>query len=201
MQTSGNIEDLAARIIEKAKTEAEEIVERAEKVAVRDVSRVREELRLKQTAAEAELEEKLAAGREAISAENAIRERRRVMERQERSIEESFRLALDELSGSGDTGERAALLKQLTKEALDALKLESGLVQLNKADRRLADSIGLVNAFSGVKLELDDAVLETAGGVLVSDKAGRIFYDNTFEARLERMRPKLRAELAEVFGF
>ena len=201
MQTSGNIEDLTARILEKARVEAEEIVERAEKVAVRDISRVRDEMRAKAGAAEAELEDRLAAGREALRAENAILERRRIMEKREEAIEDVFAAALERLRGDSSGADRAELLKKLVREAVDALKLERVEVRLNASDRELALKENLFDGLEGVSVSVAQEPLDSAGGVVVLDESGRIFFDNTFEARLERQREELRAKVAEIFGF
>jgi vacuolar-type H+-ATPase subunit E/Vma4 len=201
MQTSGNIEDLTARILEKARVEAEEIVERAEKVAVRDISRVRDEMRAKAGTAEAELEDRLAAGREALRAENAILERRRIMEKREEAIEDVFAAALERLRGDSSGADRAELLKRLVQEAVDALKLERVEVRLNASDRELALKENLFDGLEGVSVSVAQEPLDSAGGVVVLDESGRIFFDNTFEARLERQREELRAKVAEIFGF
>jgi len=202
MQTSGNIDDLVKRIREKAEAEAAAVTERAEKVAVREVSKVRDELRAKQAAEEAELEAKLAAGREAINAENAIYERRQIMERQERAIEDVFSLALQQLGrAERPEDERIKLLRKLTGEGLDALKLKEAKAKLNGADRDFALSKNIFAGMEGAAVEVDAEVLESVGGVLLSDMDGRLFYDNTYESRLERLRPELRTSLAKILGF
>ena len=201
MQTSGNIEDLTARILEKARVEAEEIVERAEKVAVRDISRVRDEMRAKAGTAEAELEDRLAAGHEALRAENAILERRRIMEKREEAIEDVFAAALERLCDDSSGADRAELLKRLVQEAVDALKLERVEVRLNASDRELALKENLFDGLEGVSVSVAQEPLDSAGGVVVLDESGRIFFDNTFEARLERQREELRAKVAEIFCF
>jgi V/A-type H+-transporting ATPase subunit E len=47
-----------------------------------------------------------------------------------------------------------------------------------------------------VKLAFDDEPVDTIGGVVLTAADGSIKFDNTFEARLERMRPNLRKEVA-----
>ena len=48
------------------------------------------------------------------------------------------------------------------------------------------------------KLTLDEKGIETIGGVMLSAADGTIRFDNTFEARLERMRPSLRKDVAGI---
>jgi V/A-type H+/Na+-transporting ATPase subunit E len=48
----------------------------------------------------------------------------------------------------------------------------------------------------GSKLTLDDEGVRTIGGVVLTTPDGTVKFDNTFEARLERLRPMLRREVA-----
>jgi len=113
MQTSGKIDDLAKRIIEKAHTEADAIIEKAEKIAVRDISRVREEIKNKLTATEKEINQQISAGRKALQSEISIRERRKIMARQEQAIEDIFSEALTTLANENDTN-TVTVLNKLT---------------------------------------------------------------------------------------
>ena len=45
-----------------------------------------------------------------------------------------------------------------------------------------------------------EANLETVGGVVLTTPDGAIRFDNTFEARLERLRPILRKEVADLLS-
>jgi V/A-type H+-transporting ATPase subunit E len=51
-----------------------------------------------------------------------------------------------------------------------------------------------------VKLSVSPETIETNGGVVLSAGNGSIRYDNTFEARLERMRPTLRKDVGALLA-
>jgi V/A-type H+-transporting ATPase subunit E len=45
---------------------------------------------------------------------------------------------------------------------------------------------------------LSEDSIETIGGIVLSNADGTVKFDNTFESRLERMRPALRKEVAGI---
>ena len=52
----------------------------------------------------------------------------------------------------------------------------------------------------GVKITVDPKPISCSGGVRAMSPDGSVLYDNTFEARLDRLRPILRREVASLFG-
>lgn len=49
-----------------------------------------------------------------------------------------------------------------------------------------------------VKLTPDGNSIQTLGGVVLTSSDGTVKFDNTFEARLERLRPTLRKQVADI---
>ena len=184
----------------KAATEADALVSRAGRASERDLSRARDQWWERQAAAEARLEPALEARRKAARAEIAIRERREAMAYQEQAVEEVFRGALDRLCRFSDAGERRDLLVRLIGEAAERLSVPSVRVKLNAAERRLVLDAGLPKSICDTEVVLDDEAIDTCGGPAVSDASGRLLYDNTFEARLERERGRLRMMAASALG-
>ncbi len=201
MQTSGNIDDLVARIMEKAKVEAAGIIERAERVATLDVSRARDNAKRKLASAKALLDEQFKAKHEAVRAELTINERRLIMERQEKAIDTVFAEALRNISQNNDERQRGEMLLKMLKESIDVLGVEQVRVKLNPTDRALAEKENLFTEIDTVTVIVEEETINVSGGLLVSDTTGRIVHDNTFEARLERQRGELRAKIADIFEF
>jgi len=56
----------------------------------------------------------------------------------------------------------------------------------------------LLSKFSGSKLSSE--TIDCLGGVQVKSKDGSMTFNNTIDARLERMRPLIRKEIATKFG-
>jgi len=113
----------------------------------------------------------------------------------EKAVNEAFDLASKRVSTvSGAAQERA--LSALIQEGLDVIGTRAR-VQCASKDRRAVSSA--IRKFgTKVKLSLDEKDLDTIGGVVLSTPDGSVRFDNSFEARLERMRPTLRKEVASI---
>jgi V/A-type H+-transporting ATPase subunit E len=198
METSGKMGDLIGRVLSGARAEAEAAVERARAVASRETESARLEAGARRRAAEASVAAEAEAGRQAALARLALGERRAVMERQERAVETVLDSAIERLRRIGDPAARLGLLARLVEEAVRELGARSARVTLNDAERRLAIAAGFPAAVAGAAVAIGEAAAGgTAGGPVVTDESGRVRFDNTFEARLERFRPTLRARIAQ----
>ncbi len=113
----------------------------------------------------------------------------------ERAVSEAFERATGEISGySGAELEKA--LGRLVQEGLDVIGPKAK-VQCASKDRKAVASI-VKKLSAKAKLTLDEEPIETIGGVALATPDGSVRFDNTFEARLERMRPALRKEVASL---
>jgi V/A-type H+-transporting ATPase subunit E len=113
----------------------------------------------------------------------------------ERAVNGAFDLAAKEISSaSGATHEKA--LAALIQEGLDVIGLRAKVRCASKDRRAVATAIRKFG--SKAKLSLDNEPVDTMGGVVLTTPDGAVRFDNTFEARLERMRPILRKDVASV---
>ena len=114
----------------------------------------------------------------------------------EKAINEVFDSAVKEVSGlSGEAQEKA--LTRLIEEGLEVIGPRA-VVQCSAREKKAAASV--IRGIGGGKarLTLDDKSIDTIGGVVLASEDGSVRFDNTFEARLERMRPALRKEVAGI---
>ncbi len=87
-------------------------------------------------------------------------------------------------------------LAGLIQEGLDVIGPRAK-VQCSSKDKRAVSSA--IKRLGGkAKVSLDDEPIDTIGGVVLSTPDGAVRFDNTFEARLERMKPTLRKEVASI---
>jgi len=97
-------------------------------------------------------------------------------------------------------------LTALALAGVDASPEDDLIIQVKEADRATVSQDFLVEvaaqaANSGgrkVMLQLDEDPADIAGGVIVRSRSGRTVFDNSFEARLARVRENLRLELAKI---
>jgi V/A-type H+-transporting ATPase subunit E len=120
-----------------------------------------------------------------------------------RSLEEaSNRIVQDSLSAvtvkKPDDYERA-LAKLISEAALVIGK--DAIVNCNTKDKKVVGSIVKeLNAKNGMRLTVSNNSVGSMGGVVLESKDGTIRYDNTLEARLERIRPQLRREIVNILS-
>ena len=113
----------------------------------------------------------------------------------EKAVNEAFDLATRQISAvSGASQEKA--LTFLIQEGLDVIGPRA-TVSCAPKDRK-AVSAAIKKLGSKAKLSLDDGEIDTMGGVILTAPDGTVRFDNTFEARLERMRPTLRKAVAAI---
>jgi len=115
----------------------------------------------------------------------------------EEAVAKVFDEALNRLSAlSGDKAEKA--LKQLISEALDAIE---GNVTLfcRKEDSELVKKIAQEFSKSTKRtITVSRNHIVCKGGIQASSEDGSVMYDNTYEARLSRIRQLLRKEVVRI---
>lgn len=92
-----------------------------------------------------------------------------------------------------------ASLNQLLKEAVSAIGVNA-MVSCSSRDAKLVFSTAKGIKGEHVKLTPGDKTLKTIGGVVLTTPDRSVRFDNTFEARLERMRPLLRKDVAGLLS-
>ena len=55
-----------------------------------------------------------------------------------------------------------------------------------------------LSGFTGSELSSD--TIECIGGVIIKSKDGAMTFDNTLDARIERLKPLIRKDIAAKFG-
>jgi V/A-type H+/Na+-transporting ATPase subunit E len=113
----------------------------------------------------------------------------------EKAVNEVFDASSKELGEiSGSRHERA--MAQLVKEGVGVIGPKATVSCSSRDKKAVSAAMRKLNG-GEVRLALDDKSIETIGGVVLATSDGRKF-DNTFEARLERMKPTLRKEVAGI---
>ena len=114
----------------------------------------------------------------------------------EESIEKVFDKALEKIKNSSRDQNYSKLLENLIKEATTALGTTEVVVTTNSKDKDLIQP--LLQSFSGSELSSD--TIDCLGGVQVKSKDGSMTFDNTIDARIQRLKPLIRKEIATQFG-
>jgi V/A-type H+/Na+-transporting ATPase subunit E len=107
-----------------------------------------------------------------------------------------FTKALEEISNSERSGDYANLIKSLLDESTKVLGTSEVTVFTNSKDRDVVQST-LAN-FAGS--ELSSETIDCIGGVKIQSKDGSMKFDNTIDAKIDRLKPLIRKEIASKFG-
>ena len=116
----------------------------------------------------------------------------------EEAVEDVFASAVAQISKLDEKRYDAAM-KQLLSEAVEVIG-PNAMVSTNTKDAK--EIFNLAKGIKGEKVRLTpgDKRLETLGGVVLTTPDKTVRFDNTFEARLERLRPILRKEVAAALS-
>jgi V/A-type H+-transporting ATPase subunit E len=114
----------------------------------------------------------------------------------EEAVERVFSSALEQIANTDRSGDYSNLVKTLINEAIQILGTSEVTIFTNTKDKDVVQSI--VSQFSGA--ELSSEIIECLGGIKVKSKDGAMTFDNTIDARIERLKPLIRKEIAAKFG-
>lgn len=116
----------------------------------------------------------------------------------EDAVDGVFTRALEEVAAADRNGaDYAALLRSLLAEAVLVLGSSDVVVHASAQDRDAVQGI-LSSDYAGA--ELAPEPLGCMGGVRIQSKDGAMTFDNTLDARIERLKPLIRKGIASKFG-
>jgi V/A-type H+-transporting ATPase subunit E len=114
----------------------------------------------------------------------------------EESIDKVFVKALGQIANTDRSGDYANLIKSLLDESTRILGTSEVIVSTNSKDRDVVQSA--LSGYSGSELSPD--TIECIGGVIIKSKDGAMTFDNTLDAKIKRLKPLIRKEIAAKFG-
>ena len=200
MVDNESVDKICSRIREDGEKEIESILEKARQTANDIVAKAN---RAGEEAAEKILKEAREKGEVAhkrlLSSVNLEVKRAKLKAREE-IVSAIHERADKALAGYRKKGDYTSVLTGLVMEAVTALEGDSFIVRANAEDIDLVEGTVfpavLKAAGSGgrpiSKLEAKPFERSASGGVQVGVPGGNVIYDNTFEARLYRLREEIR---------
>ena len=131
-----------------------------------------------------------------ITGSSDIEARNKQLMALEEAVNKVFSTALDQISNADRSGDYSNLIKTLIEEATQILGTSEIIIFTNAKDRDVVQSV--LSQFSGAELSSD--TFECLGGIRVKSKDGTMTFDNTLDARIDRLKPLIRKEIAAKFG-
>ena len=114
----------------------------------------------------------------------------------EDAVTKVFEKSLEEIKNADRSGDYANLIKSLLDDATKILGTTNVVVHTNSKDKDVVSSA--LSQFPGA--ELSSELVDCLGGVIVKSKDGAMTFDNSIDARIDRLKPLIRKEIASKFG-
>jgi len=131
-----------------------------------------------------------------ITGSSDIEARNKQLMALEDAVDKVFSTALDQIANADRGGDYSNLIKTLIEEATKILGTSEIIISTNAKDKDVVQST--LSQFSGA--ELSPETIDCLGGIKVKSKDGAMTFDNTIDARIERLKPLIRKEIAAKFG-
>lgn len=186
-KVSGELEGEALADLQEGREQALAIIETAKREAKEEVAKI-----LEGSVKQAEALKRQITGTAELEARNS----------QLRVLEKAVNDAVNEaVSGiSKLEGKRyESALARLISEGVDVIGPRASVL-CNSRDKSVLSSVMKAIGRQHPGISEGGATLESSGGVVLTTADGTIRFDNTIEARLERMRPALRKEVADLLS-
>lgn len=114
----------------------------------------------------------------------------------EESIGRVLAKAIKEIKDTDRNKDYTKLISSMLQESIDTIGASDLVIQTNSKDKTVVES--LLSKFKGATLSTE--LIDCLGGIKVKSKDGTMTFDNTIDARLERMKPLIRKDIASKFG-
>ena len=107
-----------------------------------------------------------------------------------------FEKAKDEIQNTKRDSNYSNLISSLITEATEALGTSEITVYTNSKDKEIVQSA--ISKITGAEFSSEE--IDCMGGVKITSKDGSMTFDNTIDARFERMKPLIRKNIAAKFN-
>lgn len=118
----------------------------------------------------------------------------------ENAVNSAFEQARKKLASSGDKESYKSLMTGIIEESISSIGSGEVTIESNKADAELVKKIAtdLQKKNSKVKINVSAQPISVIGGVRVKSGDGSMSYDNTLDSRIERLKPLIRKNIAQM---
>lgn len=114
----------------------------------------------------------------------------------EEAVDKVFSKVLDQITNADRNDTYSNLIKSLLEESTKILGTSEIIIKTNSKDKSVVENI--LSQFPGAELSSD--TIDCLGGITVKSKDDAMTFDNTIDARIERLKPLIRKEIAAKFG-
>jgi V/A-type H+/Na+-transporting ATPase subunit E len=118
----------------------------------------------------------------------------------ENAVNNAFEEARKKLAASGGKDSYRTLMASLVEESVSSVGSDEVVVECNRNDAELVSKIlaDLQKKNPRIKAKVSDQHIEAIGGIRVKSADGTMTYDNTIDSRIERLKPLIRKNIAQM---
>ena len=199
---SESFEKLQNRILSDARVKTEDIIRDAEEKAAKMVEGAREKARKEADALLAKVRLDAEALRRSILSTKIRTNRLRLLEEKNRIVRSIVSAAEEKLSAIAQSPSFMDTLKMMVGEAVEAIGTYQAVVRVGFEGAKGKDLNTVGSSLPrGAKLIIEDNPIDELGGVVATDANGKVAYNNSFRARMDRMDSQLLTLISStVFG-
>ena len=119
----------------------------------------------------------------------------------ENAVNKAFEEAKKKLQVSSGTDSYKNLLKQMVEESISAVGGSNAvIIESNKNDAEIVRKAvsELRDTGKVQQAEVSDQHIDVLGGIRIKSSGGTMTYDNTLDSRIERLKPLIRKNIAQM---
>src|SRR3989441_7256493 len=181
----------AAGIVEQAESKSRQVLDEAQAQAQRDANDI-----LSRASLEAE------SIRRSILSSRIRANRLRILDEKNKIVQNVLKSVEQSLSDIAGSDQFESTLKRFVAEAVEAVGTDNAIVKIGfrNAERKSLHSLEQ-SLPKGTRFLADETAIDGLGGVIASDPGGKMIFNNSFRARLERLDNQLLTIISStIFG-
>ena len=199
---SESFEKLQNRILSDARVKAGDIIREGEEKATQIVETARSQAEKEASSILAKARVDADSLKRSILSSKIRSSRLRLLEEKNRIVQSVLSSVEEKLFTISGTEMFQDTLKKMVSEAVDAVESDDLVVRVGFSEVS-KKSLGSIDPIlpKGAKLVIEERPIDKLGGVVASDPTGKIVYNNSFRARMERLDSQLLSLIAStIFG-
>jgi V/A-type H+-transporting ATPase subunit E len=114
----------------------------------------------------------------------------------ESAVNNAFEEARKKLAASGNKDSYRALMTGIIEESVSSVGSGEVVIECNKNDAELVRKI--LADLRNKNAKVSDHSIDVLGGIRVKSADGTMTYDNTLDSRIERLKPLIRKNIAQM---
>jgi vacuolar-type H+-ATPase subunit E/Vma4 len=197
-----SLEKLHSRILSDARLKATGIVEQAEEKSkqILEESRAQAQREANDILLRASLEAE--SIRRSILSSKIRANRLRILDEKNKIVQSVLKSVEQRLSDIATSDQFESTLKRLVLEAVEAVGTDNAVVKVGfrNAEKKSLQSLGQTLS-KGTKFLAVETAIDDLGGVVATDPEGKMVFNNSFRARIERLDNQLLTTISSsIFG-